>query len=533
VTSPDVPLRPHFSRDFFAPLPQGSGPAVPSRQTPGVFSIETHPSPVRAPELLIASPEVATLLGLPDPTHHGPEYAALFSGNQLPEGTSPYATRYGGHQFGHWAGQLGDGRAISLGELRGPDGILREVQLKGAGPTPYSRRADGRAVLRSSLREFLCSEAMHSLGIPTTRALCCVTTGESVIRDMFYDGNPEAEPGAITTRVAESFIRFGHFEMPAHAGELENLRALLNRTQKRFFPHHRVDTPEGIALWLAEVATRTARLISEWLRVGFVHGVMNTDNLSILGLTIDYGPYGWLEIHDPQWTPNTTDAEGRRYAYGRQPGVGQWNLARLAEALLPLFDSQEQGVQLLTPVLETYNSTFQDAFFDMTCRKLGLGVLERSTLVPLLEKLEGNLQRSETDPTLFYRSLAEITPDEHTAEQAFEKILPSQYQTPSPDVRADWEAWLGDYINITRQHGLAPESRVATMNAANPAFVLRNSLVQEALDAIERGDRSPMHKLFEALKTPYELNDKTTSYFKRMPDWARSRPGCSALSCSS
>src|SRR3569623_2446364 len=253
----------------------------------------------------------------------------------------PWASNYGGHQFGHWAGQLGDGRAITVGEIINAAGQRWELQLKGAGPTPYSRHADGRAVLRSSIREFLCSEAMHHLGVPTTRALCLVETGEAVVRDMFYDGHPREEPGAIVCRVAPSFVRFGHFELPYARNDVALLRQLADFTIRRAFPHLRGQGEALYADWFGVVCERTARLMALWMRVGFVHGVMNTDNMSILGLTIDYGPYGWIDDYDPDWTPNTTDAEGRRYRFGAQPQVAYWNLTRLAGALAPAFESVE------------------------------------------------------------------------------------------------------------------------------------------------------------------------------------------------
>jgi uncharacterized protein YdiU (UPF0061 family) len=257
---------------------------------------------------------------------------------------------YGGHQFGQWAGQLGDGRAISLAEVdQSAPGQRWELQLKGAGPTPYSRRADGRAVLRSSLREFLCSEAMHHLGIPTTRALSLVTTGEPVVRDMFYDGHPQDEPGAIVCRVAPSFVRLGNFELFASRSEVETLRRLADYVMATHFPElGPPSSAESYAAWFAEVCRRTAIMIAHWMRVGFVHGVMNTDNLSILGLTIDYGPYGWLEPYDPVWTPNTTDAGGRRYCYANQPRIGLWNLSQFGHALRPLLETAEGIEQGLT-----------------------------------------------------------------------------------------------------------------------------------------------------------------------------------------
>ena len=280
------------------------------------------------------------MLGASPPRSSTGAVAEVLGGNRVLPGMQPYAARYGGHQFGHWAGQLGDGRAITLGEVVGPDGARQDLQLKGAGPTPYSRTADGRAVLRSSVREFMCSEAMHHLGVPTTRALSLVSTGESVVRDMFYDGHPQAEPGAIVCRVAPSFVRFGNFEILAAHQELDALKRLADYVIATHFPELGAPSAEAYARWFEEICRRTAVMIAEWMRVGFVHGVMNTDNMSILGLTIDYGPYGWLEGFDPGWTPNTTDAGGRRYRYGNQPQIAQWNLVRLANALFPLIERQ-------------------------------------------------------------------------------------------------------------------------------------------------------------------------------------------------
>ena len=286
------------------------------------------------------------------------------------------------------------------GEVVGPDGARYDLQLKGAGPTPYSRTADGRAVLRSSVREFMCSEAMHHLGVPTTRALSLVATGESVVRDMFYDGHPQAEPGAIVCRVAPSFVRFGNFEILAAHQELDALKRLADYVIAMHFPELGAPSPATYARWFEEICRRTAVLIAEWMRVGFVHGVMNTDNMSILGLTIDYGPYGWLEGFDPRWTPNTTDAEGRRYRYGNQPQIAQWNLVRLANALLPLIEDKaplEQG-------LAVFGETLERASSRMLAGKLGLSSLDREGDDKLLGELFELLQQVETDMTLFFRN---------------------------------------------------------------------------------------------------------------------------------
>ncbi|MEQ1508757.1 MAG: protein adenylyltransferase SelO family protein, partial [Myxococcota bacterium] len=312
-----------FDDRFVRSLPADPDRAPYPRQVHGACFSEVAPTPVAAPTVVAVADEVAVTLGW-DPREEG--FAEVMAGNRLLPGMRPYAACYGGHQFGHWAGQLGDGRAITLGEAVAPDGQRWDVQLKGSGRTPYSRGADGRAVLRSSVREFLCSEAMFHLGVPTTRALALVTTGEGVVRDMFYDGRPETEPGAIVCRVAPSFVRFGSFEIHAARGDRATLEALAAFVVEAWWPELGPPSPAVYAAWFEQVADRTARLVVDWQRVGFVHGVMNTDNLSILGLTLDYGPYGWLEGFDPDWTPNTTDAERRRYRYGMQPQVAGWNL---------------------------------------------------------------------------------------------------------------------------------------------------------------------------------------------------------------
>ena len=311
-----------FDNSFVRELPADPVSDNIPRQVRNASFTRVMPAPVRAPQILAWSDDVAAQLGIAQPESLTGPVAEVLGGSRVLPGMEPYAARYGGHQFGHWAGQLGDGRAITLCEVIGPDGQRRELQLKGAGRTPYSRTADGRAVLRSSVREFMCSEAMHFLGVPTTRALSLVGTGESVVRDMFYDGHPEAEPGAVVCRVAPSFIRFGNFEILAAQKEIALLRQLADYVIRTHYPalaSHAA--PDIYAAWFEEICRRTAVMVAHWMRVGFVHGVMNTDNMSILGLTIDYGPYGWLEGFDPMWTPNTTDAEGRRYRFGNQPQI--------------------------------------------------------------------------------------------------------------------------------------------------------------------------------------------------------------------
>ena len=324
-----------FDNVFTRTLPADPQSGSKRRQIRNAIFSRVEPTPVAAPYLIHSSPHAAKLLGLSEADRTSENFLQVFAGNlQLP-GMDAHATCYGGHQFGNWAGQLGDGRAINLGEVKTPKGHLM-LQLKGAGETPYSRTADGLAVLRSSLREYVCSEAMFHLGVPTTRALSLIGTGEQVMRDMLYDGHPALEPGAVVCRVSSSFVRIGHFQMLAARQETDLLQTFTNFVIEHEFSAvaaaHQ-DPTERYLAWFEEVCQRTATLMVHWMRVGFVHGVMNTDNLSILGETIDYGPYGWLEGFDPDWTPNTTDAGQRRYRFGQQPAVAQWKLLQLANAL--------------------------------------------------------------------------------------------------------------------------------------------------------------------------------------------------------
>ena len=344
-----------FDNRFTRELPADPDETNQPRHVMGACFSRVQPKRVADPQLAAYATEVAQLIGLSDAACQSEEFARVFAGNRLLPGMDPHATCYGGHQFGHWAGQLGDGRAINLGELVQPDGHW-VLQLKGAGPTPYSRGAHGFAVVRSSVRELLCSEAMHHLGVPTTRALSLVRTGEEIVRDMFYDGNPKDEPGAIVCRVARSFTRFGSFEIFASRGELDPLRALADYTIRNDFPQLGPPSPKVYVEWFRQVCRTTAEMVVHWMRVGFVHGVMNTDNMSILGETIDYGPYGWLEDYDPGWTPNTTDAAGRRYRFGNQSRVAHWNLLQLANAIVTLVGE----VEPLQTALEVYAQSYDE-----------------------------------------------------------------------------------------------------------------------------------------------------------------------------
>ena len=524
-----------FEASFVAALPGDPEPANRPRQVYGACYTRVAPMPMPEPRLLGWSDALASELGLLRPDAPVDASVEVLTGSRLLPGMQPYAARYGGHQFGHWAGQLGDGRAITLGELRAADSTIRELQLKGAGLTPYSRTADGRAVLRSSVREFLCSEAMHHLGVPTTRALSLSATGESVVRDMFYDGHPKAEPGAVVCRVSPSFVRFGNFEILAACEEDALLQRLADYVIDRHFPELGPPAVDRHARWFAEICRRTGLLLAHWMRVGFVHGVMNTDNMSILGLTIDYGPYGWLEGYDPAWTPNTTDAAGRRYCFGRQPQIALWNLARLAEALLPIIPDEK----LLQDALGLYRDTYEAASRQMLADKLGLPGTAVPADDPLVESLFDVLQGSETDMTIFFRRLARV-PVGEAARGLDDVALVAPLLDALYDDRARSGAhlarlagWLRSYGARVAHVGEAPDARTARMDMVNPKYVLRNYLAQQAIDALANGDDGMLRKLLQVLERPYDEQPEHEDLAVKRPEWARHRPGCSALSCSS
>jgi uncharacterized protein YdiU (UPF0061 family) len=526
----------NFDNRFVRELPADPDGRNERRQVRGACYSRVLPTPVSAPELLAVSRETAALLDLELSESNGQELAQVFGGNRLWEGMEGYAACYGGHQFGSWAGQLGDGRAIGLGEVVNGRGERWELQLKGAGPTPYSRSADGRAVLRSSVREFLCSEAMHHLGVPTTRALSLVSTGERVVRDMLYDGNPQFEPGAIVCRVAPSFIRFGNFEIFAARQEYDVLRRLADFTIAQHFAELGEPSVNVYVKWLEEVCRRTAIMVAHWMRVGFVHGVMNTDNMSVLGLTIDYGPYGWLDDYDPGWTPNTTDASGRRYRFGHQPHIAMWNLLQLANAILPLVERPES----LEAALRVYLQTFEREHRRAMTRKLGLDAYRGQEDDPMIEELLQLLQLVETDMTIFYRQLSELDLRLAASAQASDeaRMLPLMNAYYAPDaLNAAQQARIGDwlrrYAERVASSGLSNEARRSMMNGANPKYVLRNYLAQQAIDAAESGDASKLRELLEVMRRPYEEQPQQDALAAKRPDWARHRPGCSMLSCSS
>ncbi|MEX1025259.1 MAG: YdiU family protein [Planctomycetota bacterium] len=517
----ELPLDDRFVRE----LPADPDTSLRPRQVMGAAYSFVTPRVPSNPKLVAVSPDVAQLLGLDEQATSSRRFLELMSGAAQLPGMRPYAMNYGGHQFGNWAGQLGDGRAINLGELRATDGELWTLQLKGAGPTPYSRRADGFAVLRSSVREFLCSEAMHHLGVPTTRALSLVTTGDDVLRDMFYDGRAALEPGAIVCRVARSFVRFGNLQLPSARGDEPLLRQLADFVLR----HHYPELGEGAYVELfREVSRRTARMIVGWMRVGFVHGVMNTDNLSILGETIDYGPYGWLDDFDRAWTPNTTDAATRRYRFGAQPEVAFWNLAQLANALLPLVGDAEP----LQAAMDVYPEVFHAEWRAMMASKLGFESFGGEADQALFDDLETLLEAEETDMTIFYRRLATLP---SAGPLDLTPLLDAAYRPErwNDEHKARWNAWLERWCQRLVADARPDAERRATMDAVNPKYVLRNYLAQLAIDRATEGDASLVTELLDVLRHPYGEQPEYEHHAALRPDWARTRAGCSMLSCSS
>jgi len=517
-----------FDNRFIRELPEDAEADNYRRQVYAACYSRVLPKVVKQPSLIAYSQEMAKQLGLSEQICQSEHFSQVFVGNHLTVGMEPFACCYGGHQFGQWAGQLGDGRAINLGEVVTPQGDYLTLQLKGAGLTPYSRSADGLAVLRSSIREFLCSEAMHHLGVPTTRALSVILTGEQVRRDMFYDGNPQMEPGAVVCRVAPSFTRFGSFQIFTARDDLDTLKKLLDYTIRTDFPQLGEPSAAVYVQWFAEVCKKTAEMIIHWQRVGFVHGVMNTDNMSVLGLTIDYGPYGWLENYDPDWTPNTTDAQGRRYRFGHQPKVAHWNLVQLANAIYPLVKRAEP----LQLAVNNYLAGFEQGWQEMMANKLGLlpaNIQQESQLIGDLLTL---LQAAEIDMTLFYRGLADIGVDQAVA--GFHTLLEDcSYAPLSEDSRELATAWFAAYQAQLRQDGRSDAERRLVMNAVNPKYVLRNYLAQQAIDQAEQGDYSLVHELLAVLRQPYAEQPDNIKFAAKRPDWAKQRAGCSMLSCSS
>ncbi len=485
----------------------------------------TLPTPCSSPILVAYSEDVAKMIGINNEEVRSDDFLNVFAGNKVIEGSMPYAMCYGGHQFGHWAGQLGDGRAITIADIMYGDKFYA-LQLKGAGPTPYSRSADGLAVMRSSIREFLCSEAMHYLGVPSTRALCIIATGHEVLRDKMYDGNAAFEPGAIVCRVAPSFIRFGNFELFASRQDIINLKSLADFTIGHYFKHLGQPSKEVYIQFVKEVAEATLDMVIHWQRVGFVHGVMNTDNMSILGLTIDYGPYGWLEDFDLSWTPNTTDAQSKRYTYGNQPNIALWNVMKLMNAMYPLIED----VVPLQDIINEFYEDYRQKYLAMMSSKLGLEKAspEVNKLINELIKL---LQIQEIDYTIFFRNLSKLGKNDDIKEIP-EFIKFSFYDASAIDSEK-WLSWISDYQLLLRSEDASDRQREMNMHTANPKFVLRNYMAHEVIELAEKGDYSLLNDLLILLKNPYDEQPIYEKWFAKRPDWARVKIGCSMLSCSS
>jgi serine/tyrosine/threonine adenylyltransferase len=460
---------------------------------PNRFYSRVIPTPVSDPRLVFFNTQLAQDLGL-DPTILEPEAAALFSGNRLPDDAEPIAMAYAGHQFGVFVPSLGDGRAILLGELQGRDGILRDVQLKGAGRTPYSRNGDGRAAVGPMLREYLISEAMHALGIPTTRSLAVASTGEKVVRD------GSALPGAILTRVAASHVRVGTFQYFVARGDQDAVRALLDYVIARYYPVAREADVPALAV-LKEVTQRQVALITDWMLLGFIHGVMNTDNMAISGETIDYGPCAFMDSYDPNTAFSSIDHNGR-YAYANQPVIAQWNLTRFAETLLFLIDPDpKKAVALATDVLEPFIAQFDDRFIAGMRRKLGLSSAREGD-ADLVRRLLTLMRHSEADFTLTFRRLALLA--ENPVEEAGLRELFEQ--------RFGLDGWLRDWRERLASDPQTASERTASMCSVNPAIIPRNHRVQAALEAAENGDFRLFRKLLEILQRPYDDQAEVSAY---------------------
>ncbi len=518
----------HIQNKFTSELPADPNEInLPKQVQEACFSYVLPKKPSN-PSLIHASSEVANAIGLSQEDILSTEFLNIFSGSTIYPETKPFALSYAGHQFGNWAGQLGDGRAINLTE------VVHEkksytLQLKGAGPTPYSRTADGFAVLRSSIREYLCAEAMHYLGVPSTRSLVLMLSGDQVLRDVLYNGNPAYEKGAIVCRVAPSFIRFGSFELFASRKDLVNLKLLADFTIKHHFPHIQSEGVEKYLAFFQEVTQTTMNMIVHWQRVGFVHGVMNTDNMSIHGITIDYGPYGWLEDYDSGWTPNTTDRQHKRYRFGNQPEIALWNLYQLANALYPLINDAKP----LEAILNAFAADYEKEYLSMMQNKLGIHDRLDDDLF-LVNRLTELLEKVETDMTIFFRNLSNVN-KENTVSESFDTIRDAFYNEKdlNEKILKDWHDWFEIYNFRIKEQTQSDSDRKDKMNAVNPKYVLRNYMAQLCIDEADKGDYSLLKELFEMLKKPYDEQLNLQKWFAKRPDWARDKVGCSMLSCSS
>ncbi len=469
-------------------------------ELPGFYTA-LQPTPLQNARLIWHNDSLAEALAIPSALFHPGSGAGVWGGESLLPGMKPLAQVYSGHQFGVWAGQLGDGRGILLGEQQLPDGKTVDWHLKGAGLTPYSRMGDGRAVLRSTLREALASEAMHALGIPTTRALSIVTSDTPVARETM-------EHGAMLLRVAESHLRFGHFEHFYYRREPDNVRQLADYAIRRHWPQWQ-DEEDKYGLWFRDIVARTAALIARWQTVGFAHGVMNTDNMSLLGLTFDYGPYGFLDDYQPGYICNHSDYQGR-YSFDNQPAVGLWNLQRLAQTLSPFMD-----VETLNDALDSYQTVLLREYGLLMRSKLGLMTQEKGDN-DILNELLAIMAREGSDYTRTFRMLS-LTEQHSTASPLRDEFID----------RPAFDRWFTAYRARLQQEQMDDASRQAAMLAANPAMVLRSWLAQRAIAQAEQGDYAELHRLHAALRTPFA--DRDDDYIARPPEWGKRLE----VSCSS
>ena len=472
---------------------------------PADFYSRLAPTAIADPYLVSFNADAARLIDLDPAEALRPEFSQYFGGARALPGAESLAMLYAGHQFGHFVPQLGDGRAILLGEVRNQAGEHWDLQLKGSGLTPFSRDGDGRAVLRSTIREYLCSEAMHGLGIPTTRALCMIGSNMEIYRE-------NIETAAMLLRMSPSHVRFGSFEVFFYRGQKEQVKILADYVIAKHFPQW-INEPDKYPRLLHEVALRTARLIAKWQAVGFAHGVMNTDNMSILGLTLDYGPFGFMESYDPGFICNHSDHSGR-YAFDQQPDVGAWNVTCLAQALTPLMPVDEAK-----QALNVYQPAFVTHYIELMCAKLGLQQ-PGNEVVPLITSLLELLHANNIDYTHFFRALGNFS-------------LAAEPNTALRDMFVDrvaFDHWAGLYrARLVLENSLDSE-RKARMDQVNPKYILRNYLAQAAITkAANEGDFSEIDRLLALLKNPYGEQPNMEQYAAQPPDWAaRIQVSCSS-----
>lgn len=509
----------NITQPFIKKFPGDFSGNLMQRNTPKVLFSTVTPAGFDHPQLIAFNEKLSEEIGLG--TFEEKDLNFLV-GSQLPDRVKTYATAYAGHQFGNWAGQLGDGRAILAGEITNDSGEKNEIQWKGAGATPYSRHADGRAVLRSSVREYLMSEAMFHLGVPTTRALSLAFTGEEVVRDMMYNGNPELEKGAVVIRTAESFLRFGHFELMSAQQEYKTLQDLADFAIENYFKEITSEGEQKYRDFFENVCRRTADLMVEWYRIGFVHGVMNTDNMSVLGLTIDYGPYSMMDEYNLNFTPNTTDLPGRRYAFGKQGQVSQWNLWQLANALHPLIKDEK----FLEEILNDYGSYFWESHDRMLCRKFGFDQLLTND-EKFFTSWQGLMQDLQFDYTLFFSQLEKYDNNADLKKQ-FENV---SYTFLNDGDIAKLQDFIESYHSRLERNIISKDKSLELMRKTNPKFILRNYLLYQCIEEINEGKTEMLGQLTQALENPYE--ELYPEFSVKRPSGYDGISGCSMLSCSS